>query len=224
VKVLAHRGLVGPGAAENTRAAFHRARDAGADGVETDVRRSGDGVLVLAHDRLLADGRAVSDLPAAVLGEAGVESLDDALALWPDAAWNLEVKAAEAFPLLRRLLASRPALDVLVSSFDHEALSAADLPRGVRRGALIAHRPAPLWPGALPPAAPARGGVDAIVVDYERLDEALVRRAREAGLACWAWGAATHGEHARAAGLGLEALITDHPDRALSARRARPAP
>src|SRR5438045_594778 len=47
--VLGHRGA-SAAARENTLAAFTRAREMGADGVELDVRRTADGVLVVHHD------------------------------------------------------------------------------------------------------------------------------------------------------------------------------
>src|SRR4029079_15621295 len=47
--VLGHRGASAV-APENTVAAFTRARELGADGVELDVRRTADGVLVVHHD------------------------------------------------------------------------------------------------------------------------------------------------------------------------------
>jgi glycerophosphoryl diester phosphodiesterase len=63
--IIAHRGgalLAG----ENSAAAFHAAGAAGADVVETDVRRSADGALVCIHDddlmRLANDPRKVADL------------------------------------------------------------------------------------------------------------------------------------------------------------------
>lgn len=74
--VLGHRGasVEHP---ENTLQAFAAAGDAGADGIELDVRRSADEVLVLHHDAHLADGRLIrdvhsSDLPTSIptLGEA----------------------------------------------------------------------------------------------------------------------------------------------------------
>ena len=50
--VFAHRGgcALGP---ENTLAAFDRGRDAGADGLELDVRLSADGIVVVCHDDTL---------------------------------------------------------------------------------------------------------------------------------------------------------------------------
>ena len=60
--ILAHRGAHEPesaGIRENTVDAFRRAAEVGADGVELDVRTTSDGVLVVHHDPLLPDGRAI---------------------------------------------------------------------------------------------------------------------------------------------------------------------
>lgn len=68
--VIAHRGgaLL---AAENSAAAFRAAAGAGADMVETDVRRTRDGALICFHDddliRLAADARKVADLDLTTL-------------------------------------------------------------------------------------------------------------------------------------------------------------
>lgn len=68
--VIAHRGgaLL---AAENTAGAFQAAMAGGADAVETDVRRTTDGVYVCLHDadllRLYGDPRAVAELDLATL-------------------------------------------------------------------------------------------------------------------------------------------------------------
>lgn len=65
-------------APENTLAAFTRAIQDGAEGIEFDVRLSQDGVPVVIHDATLArtgliDG-AVAELSAEVLGRTGVGS------------------------------------------------------------------------------------------------------------------------------------------------------
>ena len=54
VRVLAHRGLPAGDRPENTVAAVLAAFDAGADGVEVDVRLTADGVLAVSHDVDLA--------------------------------------------------------------------------------------------------------------------------------------------------------------------------
>ena len=51
--VFGHRGA-SAAAPENTVEAFSKARALGADGVELDVRRSADGVLMVHHDAEIA--------------------------------------------------------------------------------------------------------------------------------------------------------------------------
>ena len=68
--ILAHRGASGY-APENTSAAFELARTMGTRGIETDVRLTADGVLVLVHDdrvdRTTDGSGAVADLTWAEL-------------------------------------------------------------------------------------------------------------------------------------------------------------
>jgi glycerophosphoryl diester phosphodiesterase len=75
--IIAHRGA-SASAPENTLAAFERAMQDGADGIEFDVRLSGDGVPVVIHDATLARtgliNALVSNLPAAELGQIDVGS------------------------------------------------------------------------------------------------------------------------------------------------------
>ncbi|MCW2924888.1 MAG: hypothetical protein JWM98_2292, partial [Thermoleophilia bacterium] len=49
-EIAAHRGFHSTGALQNTVAAYLEAIRLGADVMETDVRSTADGVLVLAHD------------------------------------------------------------------------------------------------------------------------------------------------------------------------------
>ena len=72
--IIAHRGDLGT-APENTLPAFQRARDAGADGVELDVRVTRDGQLVVFHDGTLdrtSNGRG----PVSNFTLAEIRSLD----------------------------------------------------------------------------------------------------------------------------------------------------
>lgn len=100
---LAHRGLHGADAAENTLAAFAAARAAGV-GVELDVRLSADGVPVIAHDaslqRIAGVGGTVGRRTAAQLAalrvggtDQGVPTLAEALAMLGDAPVMVEVKS-----------------------------------------------------------------------------------------------------------------------------------
>jgi glycerophosphoryl diester phosphodiesterase len=91
--VLGHRGAskVAP---ENTIAAFARARELGADGVELDVRRSADGVLTLNHDPDVEGVGAIAQQTLAELraGRPDVATLDEALTECRGLVINVEVK------------------------------------------------------------------------------------------------------------------------------------
>jgi glycerophosphoryl diester phosphodiesterase len=95
--VIAHRGASAI-AVENTRAAIERALDLDVDGVEIDVRITGDGVAVLAHDpdlrRLARSDLVVAATPLSELRSAFPDllTLDQALALASDSAVVLDIK------------------------------------------------------------------------------------------------------------------------------------
>lgn len=75
--IIAHRGASAV-APENTLAAFARAMDDGADGIELDVRLSRDGVPIVIHDETLRRTglreEAVAKMTAKQLGEVDVGS------------------------------------------------------------------------------------------------------------------------------------------------------
>jgi len=91
--VLGHRGA-SAAAPENTRAAFARAREMGADGVELDVRRTADDVLVVHHDPEVEGVGVIRSVPFAVLRAARPEllRLDEALDECRGLLVNTEVK------------------------------------------------------------------------------------------------------------------------------------
>src|SRR4051812_10352252 len=86
-QVVAHRGA-SEVEAEHTLAAYHRAIDDGADGLECDVRLTRDGVLVCVHDRRIdrtSDGHGVvSTLELADLAELDFSSWHPARVEAPD--------------------------------------------------------------------------------------------------------------------------------------------
>ena len=91
-RVIAHRGA-SEEAPEHTLAAYRRAIEAGADGLECDVRMTRDGVLVCVHDRRVdrtSDGRGA----VAGLALADLEQLDFSVrrrrVLARTAAWQVE--------------------------------------------------------------------------------------------------------------------------------------
>jgi len=94
--LLGHRGL--PTLANgNTRASFLAAVEAGLDGIETDVQRTKDGVLVIHHD-FVVELRLISDLSFAELRELRPEimTLEEVFELLEphrDFLINLELKS-----------------------------------------------------------------------------------------------------------------------------------
>jgi glycerophosphoryl diester phosphodiesterase len=91
--VLAHRGASAI-APENTIAAFSKARELGADGVELDVRRSADDVLIVHHDPAIEGLGPLVQLTFAELRAArpSVPTFDEALDACAGMVVNAEVK------------------------------------------------------------------------------------------------------------------------------------
>jgi len=130
--VLGHRGASAV-APENTVAAFTRARELGADGVELDVRRSADGVLVVHHDPDIRDVGLIASLPLAELRAARPQlaTLEEALAACRGLVVNAEVKCLPWEPdadtdgsVMRATIDAVRAHDgmIIVSSFDLAAV------------------------------------------------------------------------------------------------------
>jgi glycerophosphoryl diester phosphodiesterase len=134
--VLAHRGAsdVAP---ENTIAAFLKARELGADGVELDVRRTADDVLMVHHDPEIPGLGPLVQLAFVEIRQArpSVPTFDEALEVLDGLIVNAEVKCLPwEIDADRDGTVMRAAIDALsahhataiVSSFD---LAAVDLAR-----------------------------------------------------------------------------------------------
>lgn len=130
--VIAHRGA-SRAEPENTVAAFRRAGELGADGVELDVRRTADDRLVVHHDPVLADGRVIRETRADEL-PAALPELDAALDACAGMFVNIEIKndpdEADYDPtewVAHRTIAAlaRRATDRrwLISSFRHDTVA-----------------------------------------------------------------------------------------------------
>jgi len=209
--VYSHRGVCAQ-APENTMAAFEAAVALGVDGIETDLRSSADGQVVLFHDRLAPDGRPVSSLTRQELGaQVGyvVPTLASALERHADIRWVLELKSPAALaPTLDILKSVPPANEVLVISFWHQVIAQIPDDGSLRRGVLFSHRPNDL--SAALAAIPS--GVHTAVWNYEFIDEELLRQAAAAGLQSLVYGPQSPADHADCAAVGLSGVITDHPE------------
>lgn len=97
--MLAHRGASRQ-APENTIEAFARARELGADGVELDVRRTRDGVLVITHDPEVAGAGLLIERTFAELRASAptVPTLDEAFDALDGLVVNVEIKGFPTEP------------------------------------------------------------------------------------------------------------------------------
>jgi glycerophosphoryl diester phosphodiesterase len=226
---FAHRGGSVDGL-ENTAVAFADALALGYGYLETDVRATADGALVAFHDRRLdrvtdATG-AIEDLPwarvrrARVGGREPIPLLEDLLMAWPQARFNIDVKAAAAIgPLIRVIRRTRAQDRVCVASFSEARLAA--VRRGLGAGVCTSLGPragARLWAAALAPRWPALtpyGTPCAQLPPHAGwlpvVTEALVETAHRAGMVVHAWTVDEPVQMHRLLDLGVDGLITDRP-------------
>jgi len=131
---FAHRGGAAH-APENSWRAFEQAVGLGYEYLETDAQATADGVLLAFHDRTLdrvtgQPGR-ISRLAfkqiagARIGGTEPIPVMEDLLAAWPDARFNIDVKDTPAIAPLAAVLRRTSAWDrVCVSSFSASRLRA----------------------------------------------------------------------------------------------------
>jgi glycerophosphoryl diester phosphodiesterase len=220
IDVFAHRGLHIV-ERENTIAAFRAAAALGVDGVELDVRRTRDGVLVVHHDSsvnsLLIAQSVRSALPEYVptLAEA-LESLDGV-------AVNVEIKNdrggsngyEETAELVGQVLAtmgeSGRSATISISSFD---LTTCTYARSMDRDISVAWL---LWDVAVDEALVQAHvlGFNAVNPHFTTVNEEIVERARDLQLDVNVWTVNAREDLERMAGLGVACIITDDPELAL---------
>ncbi len=214
--VLAHRGA-NRLAPENTVPAMSEALDRGADGVELDVHRTADGVLVVRHD---------ADTPIGELGELTAVDLARALPAVPTLTAvldvcrgrlvNVEIKdpdpgAAEAVVDLLAARASGAPDDALVSSFDLATIDRVhELAPEVPTGFLSAFDPQAALVLALEHGHTA---VHPAAWTLLTLDvAAFVARAHDGGVQVNVWTVNDAGQVEQLREAGVDAVITDDTD------------
>jgi glycerophosphoryl diester phosphodiesterase len=199
VEVHAHRGGAGL-APENTLAAFAGALRLGVDAIELDVGLTAGGDVVVAHDPPWESG-----LPTL----ADVVALDDGRVRF-----DVEVKSGDPDRVVDAILSAAPADRTTVISFDWDVLAAA---RGrVRTGALAdASTIDPrAFEGELAHMAVGLGA-DVVLPAKDDVTDALVAEAHRLGLAVWVWTVNEPAEMETLVARGVDAIITDYPDRLL---------
>ncbi|WP_019546309.1 glycerophosphodiester phosphodiesterase [Streptomyces sulphureus] len=223
---FAHRGGTA-GGLENTHTAFARAVELGYRYLETDVHATADGRLVAFHDatldRVTDGGGAIADLPwdavrrARVAGSQPVPLFEELLRAFPEARWNIDVKAEPALAPLLDVLAAHDAWDrVCVGSFDESraararALAGERLATSLGTSGVLALR-LRAWGLPVRP----RASAVCVQVPEQRygvrvVDRSFVRAAHALGLPVHVWTVNEPSRMAALLDLGVDGLITDN--------------
>jgi glycerophosphoryl diester phosphodiesterase len=222
-EIFAHRGSCHL-ARKNTVEAFIAARDLGADGIELDVHLTADRNVVVHHDGQVPGLGPFARVSSAKL-PAWLPSLGEALdACWPLQV-NVEIKQDEteegserdkqlALEVARMLAAREEAPRILVSSFSLEAIDAVRaLEPSLATALLVDLDRDPM--AALATAREHRhGGLHPFFVS---VDTALMKAAKDCGMAIRAWTVDHPARIAALADLGVDAVITNDVEAALRA-------
>ncbi|MFF7206608.1 glycerophosphodiester phosphodiesterase family protein [Streptomyces sp. NPDC008141] len=223
---FAHRGGTADGI-ENTTAAFRRAAGLGYRYFETDAHTTADGKLVAFHDSTLdrltdAKGR-ISDLPwseiqqAKVAGKEPLPLFEELLEEFPEARWNIDIKAEPALVPLVDLVRRAGAWDrVCIGSFSEGRVARAMRLAGPRLATSYGVRgvvglrlrsfgiPAAVRMGAVCAQVPeSQGGVRVV-------DRRFVRSAHDRGLQVHVWTVNDADRIAALLDLGVDGIMTDH--------------
>lgn len=239
--MLAHRGLALE-APENTLLAFAKAVAVGVTHLETDVHGSVDGVAMISHDpdltrlagRRVAVGQLTShELRRIQLGEGQAFcSLAEALDAFPDARFNIDIKAENAVaPTVAAILAASATDRVLIGSFSSARRLAAvrQLP-GVAtsvsaRGAVAAVSAARSV-GGLPTLRRILRDVHAVqlplsVLRMSTMTPRTIAAFHAAGVEVHAWTINDETAMDRLLDLGVDGLVTDRSDLAMAVLERR---
>jgi glycerophosphoryl diester phosphodiesterase len=213
--VIAHRGASAY-EVENSLAAFRRALELGADGIELDVHTTRDGELVVHHDPDVAR-RPIAEQSLEQLrrhrlanGEP-LPTLREALAvITPGAIAFVELKTlpVEAQPALLALFDSAPRPERChVHAFDHRIVrrlgdDRPTLPSGILSGAYL-----------LDPAAEVRAaGAKVLWQHQEQVDRPLAALVHDAGYRLYAWTVDRPERMRRLLADRVDGLCTNRPD------------
>lgn len=234
--VIGHRGAAGH-APENTIAAFDRALAMGVDGVETDIRATRDGVLVLLHDatvdRTTRGSGAVADLTWAELegldagarfaggdhpfGVQRIPRLDTFLDRYGGrTSFRLEVKARGVEGPAVRLVRARRLMETAVfTSFQRGAIAAVRLTAPEAQTTYLSG--AGVFDDSVIETAVA-AGANEVAPRADLVEPDVVKRAEAAGLRVWAWGVKDKDSLRRAVAAGIGGCTLDYPDWAADVR------
>jgi glycerophosphoryl diester phosphodiesterase len=249
-RVLAHRGLVtadaaAVGVAENSARAVADAVSAGAQFVESDCHLTRDGVVVLFHDdnlrRVLGDPRTllevdVAELRALMAPRGALITLEEALERFPSTRFNIDVKADAATAAVGPIIAPHTDRVLLTAFADRRrrAATAAVMQAGARRrpaaspGSMTVLRVlVAVWLGSRRLLARALRDIDALQIPERQgpvrvLTPRLISMAHRAGVEVHVWTINEVDAMRRLADAGVDGIVTDRADVALTLFEERP--
>src|SRR5688572_9398584 len=218
MQIFGHRGAPGfPRKGENTIASFQRALEDGADGIELDVRRCGNGRIVVIHDETIDRTAGTSGVVAMMTDEElsrfDVPLLETVLKTFAaQTTVNVELKEAGlANEVLSMILQQGVSERVIVSAFDWKELGG--LAPQVSVG-LLADRNKIRQIGVPQYLEAARSlGANALHIARDAAPQELIEAAHGNGFAVRVYTVNEPPEVREFRKLGADAIFTDFPQR-----------
>ncbi len=222
-KNYAHRGFSGK-YPENTMIAFEKAIEIGADGIETDVQLTKDGVPVICHDfsidRCSNGTGSVSEytfeyLRTLEFGGQKIPTLDETLALFAPSKLGVNIEIKNDFGRFPGIEEKVVALvqkyqmqkRVIISSFDHATvLRCRALDPSIDIGFLYECYYQEMGDYC------ARNGVKNAHPNWRKLDEKSIANLRKNGCRINAWTVNEEADIRRLIDLGFDIIIGNNPD------------
>ena len=222
--VYAHRGDRSR-AADNTIEAYTLAVEAGTDGIELDVRRTSDGVLIVSHDESYPGTGTLSSLEFDAVRELApkVPTLREAMNSIPGSVFvNVEIKN---FPhedgfdegrtivdeTIRELRSYDDPKRILMSSFDPVSMQrVGDVAPDLLRGQLVLAS-APLNDGVATAKEFRMDAINPNIIHVATDTASIMEAFAEANLRVVVWGVNSPEDVALMAAAGVDAIITDDP-------------
>jgi len=208
LELIAHRGGRGFGT-DNTLQAMEAAAAAGVRYIETDLRWTADGQMLVCHDSIIAN-HIVSRTPYDVLREHAPErplfgEVLESLAGW--VRFDLEIKKAPPQAVCDVIRSYNIELDTLVTSFEIDILGDfKTLCPEVRTGLLFR---SPFNIDKKRNVADAVGA-EVLCPHHLNVDEEFMSNAREAGLEVIAWTVNEVEDLMKLVGMGVDGIVTDN--------------
>lgn len=227
--MYAHRGDRSR-ADDNTLIAYQLAVDAGADGIEMDVRATADGVLIMAHDPRHGTLPPFCELSFDELRRAAPEvpCLEEALAAVPSYIYlNIEVKNTFGEPgfddsrdVSEQTLDLVKALDdptrVLFSSFDPESVARAKHAHPDVLGGLLITGMVPIETAIEAARTVSAQAINLPMTSVEPSPRSVLGAIHDGGFSSVVWNANAPHEVDAIAACGVDVIITDDPAMARS--------